>query len=303
MPTPSIAELQCLESAVRTGSLSAAARDLGVSQQAVSSRMRGLERTIGVELLHRSFSGIAPTAAGEAVLARAREVLAAIGRLDEAISDLRDASAEAISVGGSQTVASHLLPGWLLGLRRAQLEAGRPATAVHLRTANSDSVIAMVRSGALDLGFIETPEAPRDLGTTVVRRDRMVLAVATDHPWAARAAVRLPEAAEVPLVAREPGSGTRAAFEAAVLAELGREPVAPLVVLATEAAVRSAVIDGVAPAVLSELTVRDDVRLGRLRALDFEPRPVHRPLMAIWRGSQRDLTGAPRELVAIAARR
>lgn len=303
MATPSLTDLRFLESAARTGSLSAAARELGVTQQAVSARLRALERLIDVELLRRSHSGIALTAAGEVVLAEGRAVLAASARLDDAIASLRGPAAERIAVGASQTIASHLLPDWLLQLRRAQTGEGRPPTAVELRTANSEAIVAMVRSGALDLGFIEAPEAPRGLGTAVVREDRMVLALAPDHPWAGRGSVTLDEVAGIPLVAREEGSGTRAAFESAARAALGRAPADPLVTLATEAAVRSAVAHGVAPAVLSELTVQDDVRLGRIRAVGFSPEEVRRPFSAIWRGTRRDLTGARRELVAIAGSR
>jgi DNA-binding transcriptional LysR family regulator len=63
--------------------------------------------------------------------------------------------------------------------------------------------------------------------------------------------------------------------------------------------VRSAVAQGVAPAVLSPLTVRDDVRLGRIVARAITPR-VTRAFTAVWRGTDRDLVGRRRRLVEIA---
>lgn len=299
MDGPSLAEIAVFETAVRRGSLSAAAREMGVSQQAVSARLRALERLIDIELVRRSPTGVVPTPAGEVVLAWSKELLTASERLGEAIASLRGTAERGLSVGASQTIASHLLPGWLLELRNRQLSGGHEASTVTLQTANSTAVIAMVRTGELDLGFIECPDLPRDLGVSVVRRDRMIVAVSPEHPWAGRAAIPLAELATVPLVSREEGSGTRAAFERAVHDELGGIPATPEVALATEAAVRSAVAHGVGPAVLSELTVEDDVRLGRIRALPIAPRPVLRPLTAIWRGARRELIGARRELVAI----
>lgn len=302
MAQPSLDDLRNIECAVRTGSFSAAARELGVSQQAVSARLRNLERLIGIELVHRSHTGVAPTAAGAEFLAQAGEVLAASQELDRVVAGIQGVAARTITVGASQTIASHLLPGWLQGLRRAEAARQQPVTHVHLRTDNSEAVIAMVRAGTIDLGFIETPEPPRGLGSTIVGQDTMVLAVDPDHPWAHRRRVRLEEIASTPLVARERGSGTRSAFEFAAAARLGRSPAEPIVTLATEAAVRSAVAHGVAPAVLSELTIHDDVRLGRVRALNVAPAPITRPFTAIWRGSHRDLTGARQELVALAGR-
>ncbi|RZT62735.1 LysR family transcriptional regulator [Leucobacter luti] len=302
MRTPDITELRCFEAALRTGSISAAGRELGVTQQAVSARLRGLERLIGVPLLERSPAGVSPTPGGDAVLAWAREVLAAAARLDEGISSLAGQPDRALTVGASQTVAAHLLPTWLLELRRAQLAAGSAPSEIALRTGNSTEIVAAVRAGELDLGFIESPAPPHGLGSAQVGRDRMVVAVAPDHEWSGRASVPLADLARVQLVAREVGSGTRAAFEAAVSEALGIEPLAPALTLATEAAVRSAVAQCVAPAVLSELTVRDDAQLGRIVALPIGPEPLERPFTAVWRGSRRDLTGVRRQLVALAGR-
>lgn len=301
MSGATIDELRFLDAAVRLGSFSAAARDLGVTQQAVSARIRELERRLGDDLVHRSSAGVEPTDFALAVLDQVREVLAAADRLDERIAATRGADARPLRIAASQTIAAHLLPGWLLELRGAQAAAGRPQTRVDLSTGNSRTVAELVRVGAVDLGFIETPEMPEGLGATIVRRDRMVVSVAPGHPWAGRPGVPIDEVARTPLIAREAGSGTRAAFEQAAMRHR-TQVVAPLLELATEAAVRSAVAEGVAPAVLSELTVRDDVALGRLSALPFLPDPVERPLSAIWRGTPRDLSGPRRELIEIASR-
>ena len=301
MSAPTLVDLRHFESVIRNGSISRAAKELGVTQQAVSYRLRNLERLLGLELVQRSPFGVTATAAGAAMLGEAQAVLAASARLAAAASALRGDTAATLAVGASQTIAAYLLPAWVMELRRGQTEAGNTATVVELRTANSEDIIALVRSGAIDLGFIEQPESPRGLGSAPVGEDRMVVAVSPAHDWSNRTSVSIEELADVPLVAREAGSGTRAAFESAVLRALGRPAHAPLVSLATEAAVRSAVRTGVAPAVLSELAVRDDDRLGRIHTLAIGPHPITRPLRALWRGSERDLAGTARELVALAA--
>lgn len=301
MTGPTLDELRFLACAVHLGSFSAAARELGVTQQAVSARVRELERRLGFRLLRRTSTGVTPTELGRAVLDPAQDVLRAADRLDESIAAIRGAEARPLRIAASQTIAAHLLPSWLLTLRSAQAASGRPGTRAALSTTNSAGVAELIRAGGADLGFIETPEIPGELGSLTVGLDRMVAAVAPGHPWALRPGVPLAEVAVTPLVSRERGSGTRAAYEDAVARIVGGgSPVPAVIELATEAAVRSAVADGVAPAVLSELTVRDDVALERIVAVPLLPAPIERPLTAVWRGARRDLSGAMRELVSVA---
>jgi len=93
----------------------------------------------------------------------------------------------------------------------------------------------------------------------------------------------------MPLVTREPGSGTRDTltdYLSAVFPPLPCGPpasVAPAVELGTSAAVRSAIAAGVGPGVLSRLAVRDDLVLGRLVAVELAGPPLTRVFTAVWR--------------------
>lgn len=302
MAGPTLDELRVFDCAARCGSISAAARELGVSQQAVSARLRGLERMVGFTLVDRSPAGITLTPGGQSVLTAARELLVAEDTFSTALAALRgDPEGTSLCIAASQTVAAHLLPGWVIALRNRRIAAGEPPIRVHLHTANSEQVCAMVRNGEADIGFIEHPVIPADLSHSVVRHDELVVAVAPTHPWASRESLTLEEVASDELVAREGGSGTRAALELAVEQRLGRRMPEPLLTLATEASIRSAVAQSVAPAVLSELTVLDDVRLGRIRAIPFAPDPLARPIAAVWRGGRHSMAGVRRELLSVAS--
>ncbi|MDT0157924.1 LysR family transcriptional regulator [Microbacterium sp. ARD32] len=294
---PDIGALRLLAAAVREGSISAAAREAGVTQQTASARLQGLEQRFGLELLHRSPRGVQPTSAGETIAAWAEEVLAAAERFRTGIETLRGEHSRALTVAASQTVAGHLLPRWLLALRERQVRARRTPTQVRMLNANSAEVEALVRSGAADLGFIESTALPDGLSRTTIRLDALAVVVAPKHPWASRAEVGMSEVADTALVVREEGSGTRRTWEDAVVARLGREPVEALAVLSTSAAVRSAVAEGIGPAVLSQLAVADDVRLGRLVQVPLRGEPVQRPITALWRGGRRELSEVSRELL------
>ncbi|GAA2829645.1 DNA-binding transcriptional LysR family regulator [Leucobacter komagatae] len=288
---PDIGALRALALIAETGSISAASSVLGLSQQAASLRVRSLEQELGVPLLVRSARGSRLTEAGELVVGWACLVLDAANGFGAAVAALREGQGNSLRIAASLTIAEHLLPGWIARWRGLQGPSGATAT---LTAANSSAVIASLRSGDVDLGFVETPELPSDLSAATVGRDRIEVVVAASHPWAGRT-VSPAELAATPMVHRERGSGTRLAFERALAAAGHPLEAEPAAVHETTLGARSAVMAGVAPGALSVLAVRDDIRGGRLARVAVAGLEITRPLTALWRGA--DPTAAAQELL------
>ena len=101
MHAPTFRQLQSFIAAVETGSLSAAARSLQITQPAASQQVKELERALAARLLQRGSGRVRPTAAGEAVLARARRVRAAMD----------DLLAAAVAFQGGTSAACAWAPG------------------------------------------------------------------------------------------------------------------------------------------------------------------------------------------------
>src|SRR5215475_8910115 len=119
--------LRALREAGRHGSIAAAAAVLGVSQQALSARMRTLERSMGVVLLARSPSGSHLTEQGRLIVGWAEDVLDAADRLEAGLRSIRSGVSHRLAIAASQTVAEHLVPHWLVELRGIeQAGAGQP---------------------------------------------------------------------------------------------------------------------------------------------------------------------------------
>jgi DNA-binding transcriptional LysR family regulator len=280
--------LRALREVGRQGSIAAAASVLGVSQQALSARMRTLERAMGVTLLARSPSGSHLTEQGRLVVGWAEDVLDAADRLEAGLRSIRSGVSHRLAIAASQTIAEHLVPHWLIELRGVEQagvkEAGYPPTVVELTVANSTGVLELVRDGKAGLGFIETPHLPSDLVTEHVRDDELLVVTAPGHPWASRRRpLGLAQIAATPLVMREAGSGTRDTLTDHLAAQ--DPPLRPRIAmeLGTSAAVRSAIAAGVGPGVLSRLAVRDDLVLGRLVAVEVAGPPLIRELTAVWK--------------------
>ncbi len=279
-PITDLVALRMLRAIRDGGSISSAALQFGFTQQAVSARMLKLESQLGLPLLLRSPRGATLAPAGLLLAEWSTEVLDAADRLRVALDALQSSAERQLRVSASLTIAEYLVPRWLVGLRTSS-----PTITVDLAPMNSESVVESVRSGASDVGFIESIDVPDDLEVRQFATDELVVVVAPDHPWSrARRRISIAELASTSLVVRERGSGTRRSFEL-LIAE--RDPsavlVPPAAELQTAAGVRAAAASGIGPAVLSALAVRDDVALGRLVPVKLRGEPLVRPLTAIWR--------------------
>ncbi|MCZ0206634.1 LysR family transcriptional regulator [Streptomyces achromogenes] len=286
---PDLAALELLLAVARLGSLGAAAREVGITQPAASSRLRSMERQLGVALVDRSPRGSRLTDAGALVTDWARRVVEAAAAFDAGARALRDRRDSRLRVAASMTIAEYLLPGWLLALH-----AERPDTAVSLLAGNSAKVAELLLAGEADLGFVEGLDVPTGLDSTVIAHDRLIVVTAPGHPWARRRRpLTAEELASTPLILRERGSGTRQVLDAA-LGGLAR----PLIELSSTTAVKASAVSGAGPSVLSELAVGEELSLRRLVSIPVEGVPLRRALRAVWPTGHRP-TGPARELLSL----
>lgn len=292
---PEIGALEILLSVARLGSLARAAKEHGLSQPAVSSRVRYMERLVGVPLLERSTSGSRLTPAGALVADWARDVVESAAVLDAGVAALREQQASKMGVAASMTAAEYLVPTWLVLMHQQA-----PELKISLRLANSADVAVFVLDGQVDLGFVEGPQVPEGLDSKAVATDRLEVVVAPDHPWSRRRKpVPAAELADTPLIQREHGSGTRYTLEC-VLAAFG--PLAPPQLEASSTtAVRTAAAAGLAPAVISSLAVAGDLTERRLVAVPVDGIDMHRVIRAVWRAGQ-PLLGPVRDFLGVAER-
>ena len=278
---PDLDALRALVLTAERGSISAAGTRLGVSQQAVSLRIRGLERDLRVRLLARSPRGSQLTSAGELVVGWASTLLTAADDFAAATRSLRESRAATLRIAASLTITEHLLPEWIA---RWRARLGEEGPLVQLTAANSSEVVESVRGGDADLGFVETPAVPADLGALTIGADTIEIVAASTHPWARTRIVSVHELARTRLVLREVGSGTRQALDDALTAAGHPLTAEPAEVARTTLGVRSAIMAGTAPGALSSLAVSEDVQAGRLVRVRVRNLSIRRPLTAIWSG-------------------
>jgi DNA-binding transcriptional LysR family regulator len=240
-----------------------AAEALNLVQSAVSAAINALETRHAVKLFHRVGRGIELTEAGSVFLGEARAVLARAQAAELVLADLSGLRRGTLTIQASQTIASHWLPLHLVAFRAAY-----PDIVLRLGIGNTAEAAEAVRVGTAELAFVEGAIDDASLGSTPIAEDRLVLVVSAGHPLAGCARPEPADLASASWVLREPGSGTRSAFEAALVA-LGITPDALAVALElpSNEAVLAAVVAGAGASVLSEAVVGPSLRTGALVAV------------------------------------
>jgi len=241
-----------------------AAAALGRTQSAVSAAIAGLEEQSGVTLFHRVGRRIVLSEEGRLFLVEARAVVAQADAAQRALSDLAGMKRGILTVMASQTIASYWLPPRLVAFHTRH-----PQVVIKALAGNTAEVAEAVAEGRVEIGLVEGAVENTMLEQTPVGRDRLVIVAPPGHAWT-RKPPRVSDIAKENWVLREPGSGTRSAFEAA-LAQKGVD-VAKLKVsleLPSNEAVRMAVRDGAGVSALSELVAEAGVKFGALQPVRF----------------------------------
>jgi DNA-binding transcriptional LysR family regulator len=152
-----IRELRVFIAAAEEGSLSAAARELHLSQSALSQTILSLERQLGVQLLQRHSTGVTVTEAGTTLLREARALLAQYDRVLAEVTNQTAASPGLLRMGVPLELPADLLPHTL-----AELSAAFPQTRVDISHASTAAQLAALQAGDLDVALVR--ECPADPG-------------------------------------------------------------------------------------------------------------------------------------------
>jgi LysR family transcriptional regulator, transcriptional activator of the cysJI operon len=176
-PLSNVDLLRILEAIVATGSFSAAARSLSLTQPGVSKQMRALERHFGLALLDRSGRRVRLTEAGERALAGARDVTGRIDQLEAELADFRAGAAGRLRLAASSSFGDYVLPPIVRHFREAV-----PNAEVILNIGNTELVHRGVSAGDYDIGIAAGPFLPPRLLNEELCPDPLLLFVAPSHP-------------------------------------------------------------------------------------------------------------------------
>jgi DNA-binding transcriptional LysR family regulator len=243
-----------------------AAEALNLAQSAVSAAIAALEGRHGTKLFHRVGRHIELTEAGRVFLQEAKAVLARAEAAELALAELGELKRGVLNLAASQTIASYWLPRHLVSFRRAN-----PGIDIRLTIGNTSQALRAVDEGLVEISVVEGAAVDHpNLVCQSVARDRMVIVVAPDHPWAQRDAIPPGELCATDWVLREPGSGTRSVLEQALLAQqIPLDRVRVALELPSNEAVRAAVEAGMGATALSASVAAPSIEAGLLHLVGY----------------------------------
>jgi DNA-binding transcriptional LysR family regulator len=267
-----------------SGSVSAAARALHLSQPAVTAQIRQLEEECGRPLFARSARGMALNAAGRALLVQARRVREALDDAEGAVQADADARGQLV-LAASTTLADYVLPPLLAEFLRAHRGVG-----VRLQVGNTAQVLAGVKRGEAPLGMVEGHARAAGVRLEHFLDDALLAVISGDPPPELARIARLADLEAVPVIWREAGSGTRAVVERALRAAGStRRPRDGDLELGSTEAIKDVASRGLGLAFLSRWSIRRELASGRLRALEVRGLSISRSFS--WALPSRDPAG------------
>jgi DNA-binding transcriptional LysR family regulator len=261
------------------GGFSHAAKDIHVSQPALSMQIAELKESLGTALFDRLPRGVQLTEAGATLYSYARRIAALETEAERALDELRGLQRGRLALGASTTIGSYLLPALLGEFRR-----NHPAVAIELTIANTEEIKHRLEDRTLDIGLTEgvLPESA-ELSVRVFYEDELIVVAPPEHPLVvtnrrgSKKEITVRQFCTYPMIMREQGSGTRAVAERA-LAARGVALMNIALTLSSTEAIKGAVTAGLGLAIVSRLSVSLELRNGLLVECPIRDLAMRRPL-------------------------
>jgi DNA-binding transcriptional LysR family regulator len=268
MKNVTLRQLRVLVAVARRLSITRAAEELHLTPPAVSMQLKELEEQVGVPLFDRTGRAVTLTTTGEYLLSYARRILATLKDAEDAMARLRGLQGGTLTIGMVST-AKYFLPRLI-----AAFHAEHPGVDMKLRVGNREQLVALMQRNEVDLAIMGRP--PKEWATRAepFAMHPHVLVTAPRHPFATLEQVPVAALAGEGFIVREPGSGTRAAFD-----EFAADHhLAPRVLMEMDSneTIKQAVMAGMGVSFLSLHTIGIELQHGLVAVPDVEGLPVVR---------------------------
>jgi len=259
-----------------TGSISAAAIRVRVSQPALSRELKDFEARLGVVLFERLPRGMRLTEPGKVLHAYSVRLFAVADSAQAAMRDFADARAGQLSMGASNTIGTYVLPRFV-----AQFRTLFPQVGISLFVGNTEQVAQGVADLRFTVGFVEGPVRVEGVVAEEFSRDELIPVVGAQHPLAGRRRANPSDINGLPLLMRKPGSGTRELI-GEMLQQLDVET-GSIVEFGNTEALKQAAIHGGGIAWLPSISVARDLQDRSLVRLPVRALGLQRPLSILRR--------------------
>lgn len=180
-----------------------AANELNITQPAVTKHIKEIELNLNIKLFERNGTKIKLTKAGEILLKYTEEIFSVYQKIEFEIGQLQEKQKGILRLGASTTIAQYVLPPILAEFRKRF-----PEIQLSLVIQNSERIEELLGNHKIDVGLIEAQIKNRTFHYFPFMKDEIVLVSRQNHSISTKNNIKLDDLKHIPLVIREPGSGT-----------------------------------------------------------------------------------------------
>ena len=268
MRNVTLRQIRVFAAVARHLSFTRAARELHLTQPAVSQQMRLLEQEVGMPLIEQIGRKIRLAPAGVELLQYAHQVTELLREAGEAIAAMRGLKRGLLKLGAVSTT-KYFAPALL-----SAFTPQYPEVTVKFTVGNRGEIVRLLGANELDLVIMGRPPVELATAATPFAPHPLVIIAAPGHPLAGRRRIPLEALAEESFIVREEGSGTRASMER--LFSEQRVPFRTLMEMSSNETIKQAVMAGMGLSFISAHTIGLEIDAGRLTVLDVVGLPVMR---------------------------
>src|SRR6267143_1447280 len=172
-------QLRAFATLARTGSFTLAAKELYLSQSAVSHSMKALEQDVGCRLLDRMGKKVSLTQAGEQLLHHAEKILSEMSEARASLEQLGKWGRARLRIGASPTACQYILPSVL-----REFKESFPRCLISVEPGDTPEAIELLRNNRIDLALALEPKNEEKMEFHPMFADEMVFLTSPAHPWA-----------------------------------------------------------------------------------------------------------------------
>ncbi len=277
-----IQQLGSLVNLVKERSFSKAAKKMYLTQPSLTKHIKNLEEEIGARVVERKNTGVTLTQEGKILYECAKRTLAHIEETGEKISRIKESEAGDIYIAASSIPATYILPQVLKAFRSRHADIK-----CRIKSSDSDSAMGMILDGEVEIGFVGREITHKQLCSTPLWGDRLVLIIPADHRWHGKKKVSCPEVLKEPFVSREQGSATRMIVEKYFRENTNSDfsGFNTICEFGSSTAVKEAVINGLGVSIISINAVRRELDNGTLREIPLEGCSIERNFHMIYKSN------------------
>ncbi|AWW30839.1 LysR family transcriptional regulator [Echinicola strongylocentroti] len=269
--------LQVFHAVARRLNFTKAAEELYISQPAVTKHIRQIESHYQVKLFDRQGSKISLTPAGQTLYEHADRIFAVYRDLEFELNHFSKDHRGELRIGASTTIAQYVLPPILAAFHEKFHDIR-----LSLSTDNTEQIGKSLDLGEIDLGIIEGQTKQSQFKYTEFTKDEILLIARADHPLAKKESIDIQELLDVPLLLREPGSGTLEVIAHALkplgvkLGQLKKE-----MQLGSTESIKGYLMNSNAMAFLSVFTVLEELHSKKFTVIDVDKLSIERSFLFI----------------------